>query len=92
MEILDLLKIGMNWGVAGVLALFFAHHAIKRTMRLESRLNAVEDFRAEEMVAIIESNTESNREVANAINENAAAIDKLRTHCMITTKRQEVRT
>ena len=61
MEILDLLKIGMNWGVAGVLALFFAHHAIKRTMRLESRLNA-------------------------------AAIDKLRTHCMITTKRQEVRT
>lgn len=69
--------------ILGGIAVLLARSSIKRTTGLEKRLNEVEDFRSETMVDVIKKNTASHTELAEATRENTAAIDKLRTHCLM---------
>jgi len=78
----SLIATGVQWGIPGVLALVFAFAALQRVRRLEDRLNEVEDFRANEMVSVIKSNTASYEKLCDALRSHTAAVDKMRVHCL----------
>lgn len=70
----DLVQILANFGLAVALAVFFVWTGEKRSIRQERRLDAQEKFIREDLAEmherqnqVIAENTESNRELTNAI-------------------------